>query len=368
MKLNLALSTFLISSSFILGGCGSSDSSASDTANDTPSIERGSNFENAIKKVDSLNMETDSLTSVLTEIKATLGTSYSDEIALASIIDIVEILNSDSLNNLLQQDSGMTNLDMFSGETDYIINMASTATLSGGTDILHELAVKLIGSVDNIAIIFSDKDKTISYGDINITQNDTLMIQAQASVAAAQLEFIASYSYGDISFFQVQEKTINGVSYEYFNYQIDPLELISQDDFFKMQNTSRLTDARQYLKDGLTLYSSYEIDVDDSNPQETENKIEAMRLLAALNGDGKYMDIDNPDDGIDVNKLYSSSDYLDREDFIFSNSYVIDEEEATLNIDKSIVNGAPFSLSLNIELDFNMLPADSFNDVIFISE
>jgi len=278
---------------------------------------RSSNVANAVDSFNTFDPTTESLTAKLAEIKDTLGTENKDELVLAAFIDIVDIVNSDAVKNLIDTNSSLPNLDAFSGDVDVMVTMASTASTLGGTELIHEMAVKLKNASDVIGNAFVDNSKVMEYGDAVIGVNDALLVRAGALSAASALEMVASYSYGDISFARVQTRTIDGEEYEYVQGEIDPIGLFGQDTFLKMDNTARLVDAGELLKSAATLYVSIDPAYILSQDLNTSG---AESLLDAFNGDGLFEQSDGS--AVNVNKIFSSTDYLDRDDLDIPTAYL----------------------------------------------
>lgn len=277
-----------------------------------------SNVADAVTTLDSFDPTQSSLTDTLASIKDTLGTQNQDELVLSAIIDIVDVVNSDGVQNLLETNSSLPNLDALTGDVNVMVDIATNATSLGGTDVMHTLAVKLIDASNVLETAFTNSDKVMSYGDINITANQALIIRAGALSAAAALDLAASYSYGDITLARQKTATINGVEYDYSVVDFDPLTLFTQSDFFEMQNTSRLADAGANLKKAATLFASLDATYAAS---EDINTSDAVKLVAAFNGDGLFAQQGSVK-AINVNKLFSSSDYIDRNDMLIPTSYV----------------------------------------------
>jgi len=274
------------------------------------------NVTNAVNTFDTFDPTKESLTTTLTEMKNTLGTENQDEKVLAALIDIAEIVNSDAVQNLIDTNSSLPNLDAFSGNSDVMVEMASTATVLGGRDLVQEIAVKLKDASAVIGEAFTNTTKVMEYGDIVINANDATLIQAGALSAAAALELVAAYDYGDISFARTQTKVIDGVTYDYIQAGIDPLALFAQATFFKMDNSDRLVDAGATLKDAATLYVS----LDSAYLLEKDlNTSDTQAFLDAWNGDGLLKEPDGS--AIDVKKIFSATDYIDRDDFTLPTSY-----------------------------------------------
>ena len=170
-----------------------------------------------------------------------------------------------------------------------------------------------------------------------------MYIQSNALAAASSLEMFASYSYGDIgTYFKIQEKDINAYSYEYIKAETDPLAMIQQTDFFKINDTARLATAGNYLKDAVSLMSS----IDTTKITLVELGIEdissAIKMKAAFEGNGIYMEDNITRESINLVKLFSSTEYIDREDFNIPSTYTnYQNETVSLDENMTIINASP---------------------------
>ena len=293
------------------------------------------NVVDALASLDTLDPTQDSLTQKLTDMKNTLGTENKDELVLAALIDIVEIVNSDIVKNLVETDSELPNLDILSGDVSVVAKMAESATTAGGTEVLHTLAQKLVDASSVIEDAFKDNAKVMNYAEEKITIDEAYMAAAGALSAAAALDLAASYSYGDISYFKTQSKEIDGETYEYTQFDMSPLSLFRESDFFKMAYTSRIVDAGANLKKAAILYTSL---TPEFKEQKSVDTTEAEAVLAAFNGDGLLKQEDGST--ININKLFSATDYIDREDFNIPTGYSAYSADVIAEYEKQAENYA----------------------------
>ena len=276
----------------------------------------------AINSLNAFNAETDSMTALLAEIKASLGTQNKDEKVLAAMIEIIEIINSTEMNTFISQDSGLPNLDALTGNSEALLEIAQGVSIANGTEIMHETATRLKNASDVIAAAFSDHAKVIAYEDTRITYDDSLVIRAAALSAAGAIDTFASYTYGDISHLRNSTATIDGEAYDYIPFMVDPLALLQQATFFKMSNTSRLAQAGVYVKTAAELIAS--IDIANVSLEEitVATVADAAAVSAAFNGGGVYVTNVEKQESVNLNKLFSSSDYIDRDDFTIPTTYM----------------------------------------------
>jgi hypothetical protein len=284
---------------------------------------KSENVQAAIDKMETFNLETSSLTEALDSVKSTLGTENKDEKVLSALIDIAQIVNSDAVNALIEKPEGeFVNLDVIAAEKDEVVDIASSATFAGGTDVLDTYAKQLKAASDVIKEAFEKDTKVISYEGVTINKDDAMAICASALSSATTLELVASYSYGDIDYLKTKEKVIDGVSYEYEKVDIDPLSVFQQSNFFKMANTARLTTAGDYLKEAVNLAVSVDVTkthVDDIKAEDLEY---AKKIKAAMDSDGVITNPENAKESININKVFSTADYIDRDDIEVPTTYM----------------------------------------------
>ena len=363
-----------------------------DIENAATAVEGSStNVNDAINDLETLDTATASLTNTLANIRTAIAGDITngnkDAILLSALIDIIDVFNSDAVEALVDVTDtnstlSVTNImDILADETaKTTAKLASAASSSGGTDVMHTLATKLKTASDTMQTVFaSNQNKVISYtpGDANvtITYDDSLVIRAAALSAASALDFVASYNYGDLqTYFATKTKTISSISYEYMQAEIDPLAMMNQSTFFAMNNATRLATAGTYLKsaaDLLVLVDPTMVTVDDINATDLE---EAANIKAAFEGDGVYS---NGEVGLlekTINlKLIFGSGYIDRNDFTIPTQYTDTSGNplVSLNRDKSIFHAEPMhgsDLNVYSPADFDVEPKASFEDVITIGQ
>lgn len=290
----------------------------------------------------------DSLTTLLYTLKDDLDPTKTNQMVLSALIDIIEIANSPEVQAFIDTNSSLPNLDAFSGDNEVLIELATNVNSAGGTTLMHAMAEKLKAASNTIAIAYTNSDNEICYTDrsgnsFRLNYDDALYIQSNALAAASSLEMFASYSYGDIgTYFKIQEKDINAYSYEYIKAETDPLAMIQQTDFFKINDTARLATAGNYLKDAVSLMSS----IDTTKITLVELGIEdissAIKMKAAFEGNGIYMEDNITRESINLVKLFSSTEYIDREDFNIPSTYTnYQNETVSLDENMTIINASP---------------------------
>jgi hypothetical protein len=284
---------------------------------------KSENVQAAIDKMETFNLETSSLTEALDSVKSTLGTENKDEKVLSALIDIAQIVNSDAVNALIEKPEGeFVNLDVIAAEKDKVVDIASSATFAGGTDVLDTYAKQLKAASDVIKEAFEKDTKVISYEGVTINKDDAMAICASALSSATTLELVASYSYGDVDYLKTKEKVIDGVSYEYKKVDIDPLSVLQQPDFFKMANTARLTTAGNYLKEAVDLALSVDINKTNIDDIKAEDLEYAQKIKDAMDSDGVITDPEDVNKSININKVFSTADYIDRDDIEVPTTYM----------------------------------------------
>jgi len=277
----------------------------------------------AITSLNAFNPETDSMTDLLGTIKNSLGTENKDEKVLAAMIEIVEITNSSEMQVFIDQSSGLPNLDALTGNSDALLSIADGVSTLNGTEIMHDAATRLKNASDVIEAAFSNHAKVIAYEDVQrITYDDSLVIRAGALSMAGAIDTFASYSYGDIEKLKNATATIGGEVYDYIAFMTDPLALLQQDAFFAMTNTSRLAQAGVYIKTAAELTASVTLTGVSLEEITEETVTDAEALSAAFSGNGVYVTNAEKQESVNLNKLFSSSDYIDRNDFIIPSTYL----------------------------------------------
>lgn len=314
------------------------------------------NVATAVTTLNTLNIQTDSLTEALIEIKNSLSTINSDEKVLAAIITIVEVANSSEMSNLITVtgSTSVPNLDALSGKTDALIELASTATTLGGTTVMHEMATKLKNASDVIGTAFASRLKIMAYDGLTITYDDSLAIRSTALSFASALDLFASYTYGDIAYIKPKEATVETISYEYQEGMIDPKAMLSQTTFFKMTDTSRLAAASAYLEEAANIMvdaNVSNISIGDLNITDINASVD---IKAAFESDGVLSVDDGKIKSINIQKLFSSSEYIDRNDFTLPTSYLGKSAEAIAEYEKNVLYNTQW-------LAYNVAECQNFN-------
>lgn len=285
--------------------------------NDEPS----QNVQSAITTIVNLDPAS-SLSDTLSSIKSTLGDTNEDERVLKAIIEILEVVNSSEVNAVISQNSGLTNLDLLTGDVNAVVELVANANLVNGTTAMHNAADRLKNASDIVAEVYGNTARVIHYtteagSSISLNYNDSLAIRSVALAIASNLELISSYSYGDSSHFEVQTKDIGGESYEYTNADIDPLAVANQATFFKMTSRVRLANAGAYLRTAAGLIVNIDTAVLTVSDMTDADKADAQLIKDAFDGDGILAIPETIGDSIDLHALFDVG-YIDRNAFVFT--------------------------------------------------
>jgi len=341
------------------------------------------NIQAVFNSIEKLDPTQDSLTEALNTAQNSLSASNLNENALSAIFDIMEVLNSDIVNAFIDQNTSLPNLDALSGDTNALVTLAAQANSVGGTNILHQMALKLKTASDTIAAAYVDVTNSICYVDssnksTSIRYDDALMLRSLALATASALDMFASYSYGDLqTYFSIKNATIGGVNYEYMLSDTDTLAMMQQSTFFKIADTARLVNAGSYLKtaaDLMAIVDTTKVTINTLYPEDTQS---AKKIQAAFAGDGVYMEDNITQESVNLKKLFSSTEYLDREDFTIPTSYTdYNANSVTLDHNTSIIFAKPMYVmtyenggsteSWPQSASYDLEPKTSFEDVIVI--
>lgn len=324
----------------------------------TPCVEN-KNIKSILDTLSVLDPMQESLTDSLETAKSILDSSNTNERVLAAIIEIVEVINSDEVKAFIDQNTSLPNLDALTGNIDALVDIATDASMAGGTEVMHAMAAKLKNASDIIGEAFLNQTNSICYSNatdsLMLKYNDAMMIQAAALSAAATLELFSSYTYGDTSYFRIKEQTMeNNISYEYIEAEIDPLSLIRQETFFKISDKQRLANAGAMLETAVNLSSSVDtarVTLGTINPMDQE---EIKRMKAALDGNGTFILDPVYNESINLQKVFSATEYIDREDFEIPTTYLGKDAIALAEYEKMIgYNEEYFEYQLSQCQDYN---------------
>ncbi len=317
-----------------------------------------------------------SFAETLESIKGTLDPANKDESILLAMIDVIEVFNSDAVTNLVEfkREDGTpinnSNLNILTQEldNDIVIAMAATASTAGGVDVLHTMATKLKTANDVLANAFEDSEKVFVYAtendEIRVNYDDASAIRVVALSMASTLDTIASYSYGSIELFRVKEREIDGEVYEYIQADIDELSMFQQSTFFKMNNAARLVNSGVYLKSAVTLASDINVTALSVAEFDETDIDEVKKIRDAFNGDGIVKN-EETNESVNLLKVFSSTDYLDRNDFEIPTTYMGESAEVVAEYAKKVAYSEAMFLYEQARCDANVddLPEPNSPDI-----
>ena len=139
--------------------------------------------------------------------------------------------------------------------------------------------------------------------------------------------------------------------------EIDPLAMLNQSTFFDMNNAARLAQAKTYLIEATNLMAAVtvgNVTIDDTMTQTDID--DAIELQTALNGNGIYSngEVGLLEETIDLGKIFSSTNYLDRDDFTIPTQYYGASTEARTEYERMIaLSEEQFQYGLSQCQDYN---------------
>jgi hypothetical protein len=237
--------------------------------NKTHEIE--TNVKEAMDELDNMfENGVDDGTTKLNNIQSTLA-GYPDnsdaKVALA-VIKIVTALQDESVSNVLDIKNwhddtilGTANFDNIvkylpvDSELDLKYNISNFS--SNTRQFLKVAAEKLKEAADLLQAPSNDKNYIFHYAPLGENNWDFAKIKAMRASAlslAYQLQFIASYQLGDDSMFTVHTETIDGVSVEYRQSDVDPVACWNSGHILGNPSQSDLDKAKAYLKSALEIW------------------------------------------------------------------------------------------------------------------
>lgn len=305
----------------------------------------------AVTDLENFDITTASLSDKLNEIKSTLGTTNKDEILLNSFIDLSLIYNDNLTASIIDSNSTavsiidkiMENID---DPTKVSLELANSPSISTAIEKLNSTSESLKMISDNLATAFTDTSYIMEYSnDENITHNDSLIIRSQALLNASLLKFISAYSYGSQDLYDIKTHT-DGIS-TYRTIDIDEKAVINDSTFFKLNDLTKLTSSKSLLKEALEI--SLLIDTTKiEDPYEAQDisdtQTDTQKLLNAINSTSGIFNDGNT--SVNINNLYSSDYYIDREDFGVPVEY-----SCTYDLNSSIYYGHPMCENYNFDVD-----------------
>lgn len=349
---------------------------------DAPCVQN-ENIASALDTINTMDPAQDSLTATLTNVKSTLDINNDNEKVLSAFIDIIEIVNSSEVQALMDQNTSLPNLDALGGDANVLVTLASNANALNGSNVMHLMAEKLKSASDTIGSAYTDTLNVICYVDnsgnsFNVNKDDALLIRSAALSAASALDLFASYSYGNLqTFFATKTADIGGVFYEYIEADVDPIAMMQQSTFFMMTDTARLAIAGSYLLQAADLMSSVDttkVTIDTLVDSDLDG---ARKIKTAFAGDGIYLDDNITQESVNLIKLFSATEYLDRDDFIIPAEYLdYNNNGVTLDENATIINAKPMFTSSyfdgtstqywTAQASYNLEQASSFESVVVV--
>lgn len=322
----------------------------------------------AIKIIENMDVEQDNVDTKLTEAKAKVdGLTSNDAVMVASMLDLTSIVNSDEVSKII--DISATSI----GETtdfgklvkstvnDTIeVNEKYNGISTNARIIMHNFATSLKEISDNIGKVFEDEEYVFEYGSEEIVYNDSLALRGSILGLAAQLDFIAAYSWGSDDDIKVRTYTTGGYSYDYQDINVYTDKSLNN-GMFKIDSGSRIDTARAYLIEGLNLMNSLPLGYDDVTQ---EDKDEVSALLSSIKGGESYKMVDEWTEWngtsevtvsettyVDLSKFYNSTYAIDVKSFGTNFSIACDDENDTFDEARSKMENGHICSNSNAYLE-----------------
>lgn len=247
----------------------------------------------AIEILEKMNIETDNVDSKIKEAKAKVeGLTENDAIMVQNMLDLTKIINSEEVSNVLKIEANSLKETSTIGKIvkstvndSIILSEKYNGIASNSIIVMNNMATQLKKISDSIAKVFVNQNYVFGYGNEEVNYNDSLALRGSILAVAFKLDFIASYSWGNDEDIKINEETINGVSYEYQNININPASVLGKGTMFKLSNATRLDGARAYLIEGLELTNKLPVGYESTTQ---EDKTDLQNILNSLKGSGSY--------------------------------------------------------------------------------
>lgn len=278
-------------------------------------------FTQALDKLDSIDPELENIDTKLQEAKNILSTLTSDEASIVTtLISIAEIANNTTINSLVSitnnDDSEYvgTNLNAlvknsvmdFVNIKSLIENASTTKFTTETTSRMHDIAVKLKELSDSLGKYFVSSSDSYTYDNETMTFDDSNALRTTILGIAFKLEYLSSYQWGVDSDFAIQTAADN----EYINFDVDAPSILNSGNFFKLMNPSKVLNAKEYLKEAVTIALDIPVGYETEFTNNVKTDIQAIKTAFDGNGQYSFSDFDESDDElsitIDLNKLFAS--------------------------------------------------------------
>lgn len=311
---------------------GTTDSNESTvTINVSAGMPLPKDVDDAIKKLELIDPETENITTKLDEIKALLNDSSTTESELFKLmIELAEILNDEDIATLLNitiTDSTIENTSTLNKIIRGMVTDAVKINLSLNdeqTTILTDTSMSKLNKIaDQLKLIslelgniYTSTDDVYAYGKDSMTYNDSLAMRAGILGFAAKLKNLSSYKWGTDADFKPREQVSGEMVFEYTNFSINPAKIFNSGNFYKLDATTaptRLPEAKNLLIDAANLLLNLPVGYEEMTQDDLDD-IDAIKL--SLTGSEPYiMTMKNDEElkevTIDLAKMFDSSTALD---------------------------------------------------------
>lgn len=289
----------------------------------------------AINTLENIDVETQDINNALTNAKNILDTEITDndsaDAKLAkTLIRIAEIANSEAVSSVMEMTSTVgsdvsylnqivrsTALDAIEFDIKDNSGANSFVYTDAKREVLHNFAIELKQISDNLEALFTDK-KTYAYDGSAVNYKDSIIARSAVLAAAFKLEYLSAYRFGSDDDLKIRTEIIDSMESEYMNLNIDPASVINSGNFLKLEDGTRVDNAKAYAIEALTTVIELPVGFEDITQ---EDKDDALAILASLESSSSPYIFEPSDDeeiksiSIDLSALYSASSALSYSDF-----------------------------------------------------
>lgn len=309
------------------------------TINVTSGTALNADVDAAMKKLESIEPETENIDTKLAQAKALLnGNTTAEGKIVTLMIEMAEALADDDVSNILTKTISDSSIESTSTlnkivraiatdlvDLDLKVNDSNQETVLSDRlrTKLNVTADKLKTISDEFGNLFTTSTDIYAYDNENMNYNDSLALRAGILSFAAQLKNLSSYQWGTDEDFHHKVQEEHMMSYEYNNFSINPAKVLESGNFFKLDSnvaSTRLSEAKQNLVDAasllLQLPLGYSPEDEPSDAMTQKDKDDITSVSNSLSGTSNYKLAITEDDEIkevefDLSKIFDASTAVD---------------------------------------------------------
>ncbi|WP_108064300.1 putative Ig domain-containing protein [Poseidonibacter lekithochrous] len=309
------------------------------TINVTSGTALNTDVDEAMKKLESIEPETENIDTKLAEVKTLLnGNTTAEGKILVLMIEMAEALADDDVSNILTKTISDSTIESTSTlnkiiraiatdlvDLDLKVNNSNQETVLSDTvrTKLNDTADKLKTISSEFGNLFTSSTDIYEYDNDTMSYNDSLALRAGILSFAAQLKNLSSYQWGTDEDFHHKVEVMDRIEFEYNNFSINPAKVLESGNFFKLDSnvaTTRLSEAKQNLLDASSLLSQlplgYSSDDIDNEGLTQKDKDDIVAVSNSLGGTSNYKLAIDEDDEIkevefDLSKIFDASTAVD---------------------------------------------------------